>query len=48
MKDYDKNKEPSYLKYLDVKTLNDWAMSPKPPVNILSGSKILDNLMKIL
>ena len=48
MKDYDKNKEPSYLKYWDTKTLNDWAMSPKPPVNILSESKILDNLMKIL
>ena len=46
MKDYDKSKE--YLKYWDVKTLNGWAMSPKPPVNILSGSKILDTLMKIL
>ena len=27
MKDYDKNKELSYLQYLDVKDLYGWAMS---------------------
>ena len=27
MKDYDKNKELSYLKYWDVNDLNDWEMS---------------------
>ena len=33
MKDYDKNKEPSYLNYWDVKKLYGWAMSQKLPVN---------------
>ena len=27
MKDYDKNKELSYLKYWDVNDLNNWQMS---------------------
>ena len=33
MKDYDKNKESSYIKYWDVTSLYGWAMSQKLPVN---------------
>ena len=33
MKDYDKNKDPSYIQYLDVNNLYRWAMSQKLPVN---------------
>ena len=33
MKDYDKNKELSYIQYLDVNNLYDWAMVQKLPVN---------------
>ena len=33
MKDYDKNKELSYLQYRDVNNLYCWVMSQKLPVN---------------
>ena len=36
MKDYDKNKESSYLKYRDVKHLCSWAMSQKLPIKKIS------------
>ena len=29
MKDYDKNKEPSYLQYWDINNIYGWAMSSK-------------------
>ena len=33
MKDYDKNKESSYIQYWDVNNLCGWAVSQKLPVN---------------
>ena len=33
MKDYDKNKESSYIQYWDVNNLYDWPMLQKLPVN---------------
>ena len=34
MKEYDKNKESSYLQYQDVNISFEWAISQKFPVNI--------------
>ena len=41
MKNYDKNKESSYLKYWNVNNLHDWEMSQKLPVN---GLKWVEDL----
>ena len=37
MKDYDKNEESSYLKYLDANNLYGWTMSQNLPVNNFDG-----------
>ena len=47
MNDYDKNKESSYLQYLDVNNLYGWAMLQKLPVNNFEWIKDILNLMKI-
>ena len=44
MKNYDKNKESSYIQYLDANNLYGWAMSQKLPVN---GFKRIKNVTKI-
>ena len=33
MNNYDKNKESSYIQYLDAKNLYEWPMSQKLPVD---------------
>ena len=45
MKDYDENKESSYLKYWDANNLYGWAMYQKLPINKFEW--ILFHLMKI-
>ena len=47
MKDYDKNKESSHLKYWDVNNLYNWKMSSKLQEINLNGSKILLKLIEI-
>ena len=37
MKDYDKTKESSYLKYCNVNNLDGWVMSQKLSVNNVNG-----------
>ena len=37
MKDYDKTKESSYLKYCNVNKLDGWVMSQKLSVNNVNG-----------
>ena len=40
MKDYDKNKESSYLKYWDVYDIYRWVMSKMMPVNVFCALAI--------
>ena len=44
IKNYDKNKESSYIQYLDASNLYGWAMSQKIPVN---GFKWINNISEI-
>ena len=46
MKNYDKNKESSYLMYLDANNLYGWTMSQKLRVDIFKWKKVRLNLMK--
>ena len=50
VKNYDKNKESSYLKHWDVNNLHCWAMSQKLPVNkfewIEDTSQFNENFIK--
>ena len=39
MKDYDKNKESSYVQYWDVNNLHGWIMSQKLTVNNFEWTK---------
>ena len=44
MKNYNKNKESSYIQYLDANNLYGWAMSQKLPVN---GFKCINDVSEI-
>ena len=46
IKNYDKNKESSYIQYLDANNLYGWAMSQKVPVNDFKWKKMNLNFMK--
>ena len=50
MKNYDKNKESSYIQYLDTNNLHGWAMSQKLSINglrwVKNTSKIDENFIK--
>ena len=46
IKNYDKNKESSYIQYLDANNLYGWAMSQKLPVNDFKWKKMNLNFMK--
>ena len=48
MKNYDKNKESSYVLYLDANHLCGWVMSQKLPVDGFKWKKVCQNLMKSL
>ena len=41
MNNYDENKKPSYVQYLHLNNLYEWAMSQKLPVNKFKWEKTL-------
>ena len=47
MKDYDKNRESSYLKFWDVNNLHGWTMSQNLPVNKFEWIEIVALSMNI-
>ena len=47
MKNYDKNKESSYLEYWYVSNLYGWSMSQKLPLFVVNGFKKHHNSTKI-
>ena len=51
MKDFDKNKESSYVKFCNVNSLYRWTMSQKLPVNkfeyIKDTSQLNEDFIKI-
>ena len=47
IKDYDKNKESSYLQYWEANNLCSWKIPQKLPVNNFEWIKVLRHLMKI-
>ena len=48
MKNYDKNKEFSFIEYLDANNLYGWAMSQKLLADGFKWKKICQNLMNTL
>ena len=48
IKNYDKNKESSYIQYLDANNLYGWAMSQKLSVDGFKWKQNILNLMKRL
>ena len=40
MKNYDKNKESSYIQYLDANNFYGWAISQKSPLNGFKWKKV--------
>ena len=48
MKNYNKNKESSYIQYLDANNFYGWAMSQKLPVNGFEWVKHISSLYKKL
>ena len=47
MKNYNKDKEESFLQYLDDNNLYGWAMSQKFPVSGFKWKKIRQNLLRV-
>ena len=45
MRNYNKNKESLYLKFLDINTINGWKMSQKLPVNAF---KLVENTSQFI